>query len=134
MLNREWSTTMRLNNVMIFVRLVFLSKFPQHIHHNKKWNPWASSQTWCLNWIGIWRNVQWEACKMYGRHLQRHLQVEAWLVQGITLFISIIVFCETDNIPHNIPWYFSHVAWMWKCWRNIPWNNVTPTKHLYGYE
>ena len=57
-----------------------------------------------------------------------------WKSCDITLFISITMSCEIDNIPQNIPKYFPHSYWMWEISKNILWNIVSSLEHKYGYE
>ena len=44
----------------------------------------------------------------------------------ITLFRFITMLCGTDNISHNILWYFPHLVWMWAYERIFLWILLIP--------
>ena len=46
---------------------------------------------------------------------------------SITLFISITMFCGTNNNPHNNPEYDLYLVWTWRISTNILMNIISPT-------
>ena len=51
----------------------------------------------------------------------------AYKKYSITLFISIMMFCGTNNNPHKNPKYWLHLVWTWRISTNILMNIINPT-------